>query len=93
MPTEPVTIVKWLQSAGPYAVTLIVLVWLFLERKERVSAQEDAKNLRDDAAKKAGDAATAMATYGEGVRDALREHDARIDKMLEQAKEPRRGAR
>lgn len=81
------TIVEWLTRAGPYAVTLIVLVWLFLERRERLAAQEDARRLRDDAIVTTKESTTAMGQFGEAMRDRLRAHDERIDRVLEKIEE------
>lgn len=83
MPASPPTIVDWLTKAGPYAVTLLVLLWLKLERSERLSSQTEVKTLYGKMLAERGESVKAMADFGEAVRDRLREHDERIDKTLE----------
>jgi uncharacterized protein YciW len=75
-------LVEWLVKAGPYAVTTVVLVWLKLERTERLAAQTDLIALHRQIANERKESATAMGELGEATRDRLREHDDRLDKVL-----------
>jgi len=79
---DPASLLVWLTKAGPYAVTAIVLVWLKLERAERLAAQEDARKLRDERAADLKEGAEALAELGEATRRRIREHDDRIEEVL-----------
>ncbi len=70
---DPVALVDWLTKLGPYAVAGLLAVWLVLERKERITAQADARELRDKRAEELKDGAEALAELGEAMRTALRE--------------------
>jgi len=80
---NPADLLSWLTSAGPYAVTVIVSVWLRLERDERVKAQEDAKALRDQRFAEMKEQTELLAELGEITRNRLRDHDEQIARALE----------
>lgn len=83
MDPSPPTVVDWLTKAGPYAISLMLMLWLIGERRERLAAQKDATDLRERMIKERGESTKAMAEYGSEVETALREHDTRIDALLE----------
>jgi hypothetical protein len=68
----PTDIVGWLIDAGPYAVTLIVLVWLWLERKERLASQKAERELLRESREERGQTVKAMAEFGEATRNRLK---------------------
>lgn len=80
---NPTTVVSWLTSAGPYAVTAIVLVWLRLEREERIKAQEDARVLRDQRYTEMREQTELIVELGEITRNRLRDHDSKIERAIE----------
>lgn len=79
---DPATLVQWLIKAGPYAVALILALWLKLERAERIAAQKDAQQLRDKRAEELKQGAVALAELGETTRNRMREHDEKIGALL-----------
>jgi hypothetical protein len=83
MAIDPVSIVQWLTAAGPYAVTLIMGIWLTLERAERLAAQADATACRDRLMSDRTEQAAALAELGEATRNRIREHDERLDRVLD----------
>jgi hypothetical protein len=78
---DPEQMTNFLTRAGPYAVTFIVLCWLFLERRERIAAQDDAKGLRTQMLDMQGKAITAMHDFGDEIKEGLREHDSVIKNL------------
>lgn len=81
MPAAP-DLLGWLTAAGPYAVTVILVVWLRLEREERIVAQRDANALRDRIMSDRQEQAEALAELGEATRNRLREHDEQLARTL-----------
>jgi len=79
---DPATLVQWLIKAGPYAVALILALWLKLERAERIAAQKDARNLRDKRAEELKQGTQALAELGETTRNRMREHDQQIGALI-----------
>lgn len=83
---SPEALVDWLTKLGPWAVAGIVAYWLYLERKERINAQAEAKNLRIQIADERKETAMLLAELGEKTRDRMRELTDRIGEMVKSGK-------
>lgn len=80
---SPVDLVSLLAGAGPFAVTLIVLVWLWFERAERKAAQDEVRSLNETIRNDRREQAVALAELGEATRNTLRELDGRLSAVIE----------
>jgi len=78
---DPTAIVEWLSELGPWAVAGILVVWLSLERKERVAAQQDASKVRDELKLELKAGGGALAELGESTRSTLRELTDSVKKI------------
>lgn len=79
---NPGDLIQWITGAGPYAVTVVVLAWLWLERKERVAVQKSERGLLNQLVEERGQSVQAMAEFGEAMRERLRLHDEALGKTL-----------
>lgn len=80
---SPAELVNLLTGAGPYAVTLIVLVWLWFERAERKASQDEVRMLNETIRDDRREQAVALAELGEATRNTLRDLDGRMSAVLE----------
>jgi hypothetical protein len=78
---DPTALVEWLTKLGPWAVAGILVVWLSLERKERVAAQQDASKVRDELKSELKAGGGALAELGESTRSTLRELTDSVKKI------------
>jgi hypothetical protein len=77
---NPADVVSLLTGAGPYAVTVIVLVWLWFERAERQASQNEVRSLNETIRNDRKEQAVALAELGEATRNTLRDLELRVSR-------------
>lgn len=75
-------LIAFLPTAGPWVAVMLLAWWLSLERKERVAAQIDARELRDKRATDLKEAAEALAELSEATRSCLKDHESHTERVL-----------
>jgi len=89
----------YLQAAGPFTAPLCAAMVFAMKylvtalgkmEARAVAAETDAKELRDKRTTELVASTSAMAEFGEAVRDQLRAHDEHIEKVLDRLNANRR---